>query len=608
MSDEQGINLALDPNLITLPLNGSTGTTTTSPLEMDTAAGTDTTAKPKVSLVDNPHEMYGQMPLAQLVPLILQQRQIPFSQLLEQNIINSMSGDEQPFIPEEQTVDMAESGALNNRRGQDETFASIRANMVEQTNVALNEASLALETVALLLSATRESNAKASISPFLKNTVPLRSLNSDSVLQQPSEPLDDLKFALGWKLKCLDDCKNKLRREVDTLRATLEREHLYWRKIGQYIKNSDVVFKMRDKSTGLKAIALKFGYEDSGSAYRYDRGIAILRNRPESDMLELVPVASTRDGPRGFQEKLLRVRIFTKIASEEDYIFSGESTLQDNAEGSVFNNENIRGQISKLKDIIFEKELMYQLKRECAPLISYGVSIENENKVVMELPNEKFEIELVSCDESSMANHDHDNPRTNDRRANLFLITLRMLLIVQFKKNIRRGLAMNVSSSRRGPEDILLLRPLLAKLRHQNYKILLRMIIKDNFLEMVQGSTVEEQDNTPRDDAGTNSARVLDRHIYKLNSEIDAFNQLINYPSTLFTLKTATGEALTVSLELPNYCNAKIEVSYTSFHAKFSEFKEAEEFLHFLVNEYVNKSQPPLNQGGEDPPLSVTSR
>lgn len=118
---------------------------------------------------------------------------------------------------------------------------------------------------------------------------------------------------------------------------------------------------------------------------------------------------------------------------------------------------------------------MYQIKKECALLISYGVSIENENKVIIELPNEKFEIELLSLDDDSIVNHEQDLPKINDKRANLMLVMLRLLLVVIFKKTLRSRISsphglinLNVD------DDILIIRPILGKVRFANYKLLLK--------------------------------------------------------------------------------------------------------------------------------------
>lgn len=692
---EQGINLALDPNLITLSLSGGNTQSTENITSTESAdidkkedgEGSDVPARaqPTRSLIDNPYEIYGQMPLTHLIPLILQQRKIPFSQLSEETILNSMNDAANLEDPNEDILDddidplslplgvvnddndVEMEDVTNNADNNDNSiisepintnesvteelptntlklsqFNKIRSEMVEQTNIALNESSLALETVSLLLSATRENNAKASISPFLKRSVPLKSLNSDSVPRDPRNVNDDLLFNVGLKLKCLDESKIKLRDTFDRLKVDLMKEHTYWRNIGKYISNNDVLFKMRDKSTGLRTLAVKYGFEDSGSNYRHDRGVAILRNNSEKNVLELVPLSSSKNkagnnnnnnntinnNETKFTETFLRVRIYIKIESEDDFILSGESSpislsevrsavddnnnnnntatnnnTNNNNDDDVFAHEDIREQIRKLKDIIFEKELLHQLKKECSLLISYGVKIENENKIVIELPDEKFEIELMYRDDINMSNHEQDAPKINDKRANLFLVMLRMLLTISFKKNLKNRYTIMDLNRKNG--EILLVRPILSKLRHQNYKTLLKKIIKDTVLDFLPDATMEERKHVVKEnhqEGEDDAAIMVDRHISRLNKEISVFDTLINPPSSEFIIKNGSG-ILKVILSLPNYCTAKITIQYESltstfendnkanqrinFNSEFSEFKEVEEFLHFIVTEFM---------------------
>lgn len=722
LDTEKGINLAIDPNLITLPLDGSANTqansnTTETGIDPDPSSNEASTVKPSRSLINNPYEIYGQMPLAHLIPLILQQRKIPFSQLSEDDIMNSLKNEleNRSMIQEDskdikmeheqdegtigsdqlnfsglQNEDIAMGGVNdsiiqntisrdnssndavvdNNNNNTNKTnidelpsnmmklsdFNKVRSSMLEQTNIALNESSLALETVSLLLSATRENNAKATISPFLKSTVPLGSLNSDVVPEDPQNVNEDLLFNIGWKLKCLNDSKQILKDTVDKLKIDLMKEHTYWRKIGKYISNNDVLFKMRDKTTGLRSLAIKYGFEDSGSDYDRDRGIAILRNNMANNMLELVPLSHNNkysnsvsnmkilsNDNKTVETTFLKVRIYTKIESEDDYILSGESspmTLNEFKEidheiedPTIIKQENIREQIQNLKDMIFEKELIYQLKKECSILISYGVTIENENKILIELPNERFEIELIHRDDIIMSNHERDAPKINDKRANLVLVLLRMLLTVHFKKNLRDRYGILKNGLKRNVNDILLIRPILSKLRHQIYKKLLKKIIKDNVMDFLPETTttVVEMDRTrvTKDvssvNGGVNQHQIpkIDRHITRLNKEIAVFDRLLNPPSSDYIIENSKGDILKINLSLPNYCTAKITIQYESsnnnnskntdstingsnslllsdgtgetmntnqrvlFHSEFSEFKEVEEFLHFIVAEYM---------------------
>lgn len=714
-----GIDLALDPNLLPVQSGGSatasasgstgpSGKTDTEDIKMegdeDNSDGkSESPAAHTVkfeSLVNNPFETYGKMPVPQLVSLILQQKQVPFAQLLESQVEEEMGSGVETTRPVdvvgETSLSQEHEGGpgldlhpVSSREGaqlpetsvaatsataapEQESVESIRTQMVEQINIAMNESSLALETVSLLLSAVRENNAKSSLSPYLKRTIPLGSLNSDRVGASPdtNKQISTVQFGLGWKLKSLEESRTILRETADSLWSIISNEHNYWKMISEVITNSDVVFKIRERGSGSggnRVLAIKYGYEDSGSTYYLDRGVALLKNNADLNKLELIPFSSnsaTSDnhiGPASLKRQgsstwkspmnrsastlsvgtveatdisnmgmngtstsgtgahsngpltkhFLRVRVFTKIQSEDDYILSGESSVDP----QFFATGQIREQIGKFKNIVFEKELMYQLKKECTMLISYGVKIENENKIAIELPTEKFEIELVAVvddvyDEWIMSHggangngtgsndpindsNNNGNVRLNDKRANLVLVTLRMLLVVMYKKNLKRRLTSATSASDR--DNILLIRPILGKLRHQNYKLLLSRIIQESVLDAVEGSTMK---TTLVETATQPPSSDTDAHIAKLDRDIQAFSRVLQMPATQFCVSLNPQATLTITLKTSNYCNALTNIRYAGPHSTaplfdtdFTEFKEIEEFLHFVISEYVMKAE-----------------
>lgn len=657
LSIENGIQLALDPNLISLPLSSSaitplpaTAAGTTDEDKADaqkpTTAGSESqnasVSRPSngQSLFQNPYAIFKEMPMQELIPLLLHQKGpgFKFADLSEKDLVEEVKKEQQsasqPVAEENALADlppvdhegdsameiesrsdlMADDDASHKEdTGRDsykeeeelmsqEQFLSIRKDMVEHVNLALNESSLALEFLSLLLSSVRESAGTASMSPFLRKTAPVGSLNSDKLpmVQRTREEMVSAEtLSRGWKLRSLNESRSLLKEKHTSTSKIIEKEHQYWAKISKYISNKDVLFKMRDRLNGMRLLGIKYGYEDSGSTYRHDRGIAVLRNNPELNILELVPSNTTETTDMHHTERFVRVRIFTKIASEDDYILTGESSVNklfSNSDDSKNRLEDIENQIKKLKALAFEQELMYQMKKESSRLISYGVTIESENKVVMELPNEKFEMELVSLDDDSVVNHDQDAPKVNDRRATLMITTLRLLLVVMFKKNLRQRLT---SSTRpqpsKGFKDILLLRPILGRLRHQNYKILLKKIVKDYVLDMIEGSTMSE---VPSDIPEAKESKVQDGNIARLTKEINAFGCLLNTSRTNFKVETPGKGTLLLALESPNYCNAVVSIKFessskdVSFDTSFSEFKEIEEFLHFVVAEYMKDKDP----------------
>lgn len=661
------IRLAIDPNLITLPIgskstsphsnstsDGNPESHNTENEEVDNKAGSlppEQLSNNNAKLIVNPYEKYGRMSLGQLIPLISQQRGPNFKfadineDILKQELAiendngkqeskddtkaedgidtmdidqndnsevntNDIGYNEWSNEPKEDTgildntQDTNINGEMESQLTQEE-FNKIRKVMLEHINMAMNESSLAMEFVSLLLSPVRESTAVSSMSPFLKKTVNPGSLNSEKVKMPAVSRRDKLSLSIlsrGWKLRALNEARAILKKNFTEISSSLKQEHHYWSSIAYNISNKDVLFKIRDKQTTKRSLGLKYGYEDSGSTFRNDRGTAILRGTDEANGLELIPLTLGRTSTVGSVYKggkFLRVRIFTKIESEGDYILSGESSLdklfKNHSENSDSKNDDVRLQISKLKFFIFEQELMHQLKKECAYLISYGVTVENEHKIVIELPNEKFEIEYLSLDDDSVVNHEQDAPKANDRRANLMLVTLRMLLIVIYKKNLRQKMVSNTRKHIASTEkDILLIRPLLGKMRHSNHKKLIRKILKECVLEVVPDTELQERSIQNLDKEDFETFDLQDAHIVKLTKDINAFRNVLDVGKTEFTIDMKQSGKLSLILESPNYCNAQVSIKYdnqtsnTHFNTVSTEFKEVEEFLHFLISTYVN--------------------
>lgn len=647
METERGIPLCLDPNLIHLTptVPKLTGASTS---ENEQNEGEDEVDSSNFnhnqSLMNNPYEKYAQMPLEQLIPLILHQRGpgSKFSDLTEEALVEEINREEgrssnethkdaegdvemldnsdQPPVADEGVVqpqEIEQARQASHSALTQEHFDQLKKEVLHSVNMALNESSLSLEFVSLLLSSVRASAAAASMSPFLKKTVPQGSLNTDKIpLKQVSnkEKMITGIVSRGWKLRSLEESRNLLKKTHLELEKSLEREHNYWSTISQHITNQDVIFKMKDRHTGKRSLGIKYGYEDSGSCYKLDKGIAVLRHNAELNKLELVSLADGQSEKdihinKKNNEMFVRVRIFTKIEEEDDYILSGESSLNkwllpssDSGDG-----DDIRLEISKLKFFIFEQELMYQLKRECDHLIPYGVSIENENKIVMEFPTEKIELETLPLDYDTIMNHEQDAPKTNDRRANLILIVLRMLLVVMYKKQLSHRLRQplltrtqpasakqrKTGNSKESPDkEVLLMRPIVGKIRHQNYLNLLKKVIKDYVLDVVNGSTMKKlRVETQVSDRQKSSLK--DEHIFKLDKEISLFDRILKMPRTELLVELDGKGKIALELQSTNYCNALIKVKYADasekaiFDTKFTEFKELEEFLHFIVSEYV---------------------
>lgn len=633
LNNREGIPLVLDPNLIRLSSkvypNTNYNNDTVDNVKDTTAHIDEPSTVINQNLVNNPYEIFGKLPLQQLIPLILHQcgPGSKFSDLSEEQLLEQIQSKEgngnvdhdkldvntNHDMETQDSINISEPSVIstqgvissddNESNLTQETFLQMRKEFLDHINFALNESSLALEFISLLLTSVKTSAGASSMSPFLKKNVPSGSLNADKIqLNRKSsrEKLINNIINKAWKLRTLEESKNLLKENYIEIQKSLQKEHEYWSKISDSITNKDVVFKMRDNETGKRSLGVKYGYEDSGSLFKKDKGIAILRHNSELNKLVLVPLSNAQNDihiNKINEERFLRIRILTRIEEDNDFIVSGESSLDELFlnKSDRPNKDDIRIQIKKLQFFIFEHELMYQLKKESIHLIPYGVTIENENKIVIEFANEKIEIETISLEDDTVINQQQSSPRINDRRACLFLTMLRMLLVIVFKKQLIKTLKPHPNKSKylKGyDKDLLILRPMVGNIRHQKYLNLLKKIVNDCVLSVITGSTIK-LNPAPIIPYHTKSNMLCDRHIEKLEKEIFLFNKVLNMPESSLIVFLPSKGNIELCLKSTNHCNAIVNVKYIEisgnilFNTELSEFKELEEFLHFIVSEYI---------------------
>ncbi|CDO93750.1 unnamed protein product [Kluyveromyces dobzhanskii CBS 2104] len=612
--------------------------------------------KSQTSLIQNPYEYFGQMSLEQFIPLMLQQRGAgtKFADINEDTLLEEISQENKAKTDDQAQDPNVSSDAILESSGENltaidqdiagtsikdvdgdiqmddslteshkpvqvdesnvnetdselqlpakveesitpEEFVLIKKKVLEHVNMAVNESSLSLEFVSLLLSSTRTSAGISSMSPYLKKIAPPSSLNADKVSLDMLEEHEKLTYDIihkGWNLRSLEECRKLLKQHYLMLSKSVETECIYWKQILDNITNKDVLFKTKDRNTGRRTLGIKYGFDDSGSCYSAEKGVALLRAASEGSQLELVPVLDSGIDigiNKSSSEQFVRIRIFTKIEQEDDFLLSGQSSLN---ELLVSSNSDIKSQIAKLRFFIFEKELMYQLKKEAAQLLPYGVSVESENKVVLELSNEKIEFELINLDEEVISSHQQEAPKVNDKRANLMLVMLNMLLVVMYKKQLWKRLNPNPHTSKSAVgygKDLVILRAILGKIRHKKYTQVIEKIINNTIIEKKEDLIM----TTNADTVPTDSEPSKNKELATLQREIALFDKILCMPRTDFTTIIPDKGKLEVSLRSTNHCNAVIHMKYTDaeqvvkFDTRFSEFTEFEEFLNFVYNEFL---------------------
>lgn len=96
------------------------------------------------------------------------------------------------------------------------------------------ESAHALDFISLLLSKHTPRQAEITLSPYLKQNLPMGSLGAE-VLQVPQksdgERAQDEKIPLGWKLNALASTAESLFKSASRLEQEIERETRYWAQV-----------------------------------------------------------------------------------------------------------------------------------------------------------------------------------------------------------------------------------------------------------------------------------------------------------------------------------------------------------------------------------------
>ena len=122
------------------------------------------------------------------------------------------------------------------------------------------EAMFALDFVSLILSKHAPRQAETSISAFLKQAVPLGSLNSE-VVNPPPKPesaIQDAKaVSRGWRLQSFDAAANKLLKSASRLEAEVASETRYWSEV---LAVKDKGWKMCRLPRERQSLGVQYGF------------------------------------------------------------------------------------------------------------------------------------------------------------------------------------------------------------------------------------------------------------------------------------------------------------------------------------------------------------
>lgn len=526
-----------------------------------------------------------------------------FVDITEDSLKDEIENQQPELVPETEDDKLdAEVETFDEGEDPGELFNKQSIELTKHINTALNETSLSLDFVSLLISAVKP-NFDKTISPHLMKNVPLGSLTSDRLMKQEGDDKikqeqaeKDLKIGKAWKLQSLNEIHTLFRQSCTSLTEQVTKERKYWNMINLVLNHDEILFKTR--IDGIRSIGVKYGYGDSGSNY-YDKGLALLKKDDATGEVNFVPMTSSlRITDKVY--KYIRIKILSNF--DVDYILTGQSNFDETRSRFQASTHKIINDIEKARYFLFEEDLFYQLTREAKNLINYNVSIIS-NKIIIEIKNEIIEIESVVFDESNDDDIDYQNinqySTINNDKCQLILNYLKIMLCCYYNYNLKLKQKMPTSLTKWKQSNThpLILRPLLGNIRHelnlQNMELILNNLIgkfHDKF---------------------TTEAKLLVEKYVNLNSRIDnPFQKSIERPVSSINLiiSNHSHQYLNIHLKLTTnetFVNLIIQLNIIKFQSlpnlqdnldgvnvlqtNFHDFNEIEECLKWSIMNFIQE-------------------
>lgn len=546
------------------------------------------------------------IPIAELIPQILLERESFLNiseELLQEEIDRSQSSTDLP----ESGNELVESPELDDDTDLAyQTFLKQRVELLSHVNSAMNETSLSLDFVSLLMSAVKPNITKATMSPHLTKNVPLGSLNSDRLTQSDEDKKTSSRdkpesIGLGWKYQSLKHITELFKSAGTQLSEQVDIEHKYWDVINKVLSHGEVLFKVRDPLTGSRTIGVKYGYGDSGSSY-FDKGLAVLRKNEETGEVTFSPIMTGNQKTSQKSNKFTRIRVLSKI--DDDFMLTGQSLFDKDALADK-NEHKVIDDIERARYFLFEDDLFYHLIREAKNLINYNVSIIS-NKIIIEIHDQIIEVESVVYDEqneeelnNTYQNINKESSKNNDK-AQAILTFLKLMLCCYYDYNLqlKQKIPTAFTKWKQANSHPLMLRPLIGFMRHE---------LNVHRMNKLLNSTCKSLD------ASKLSYEIVEEKYVNLIDEpvSNAFVKAVTKPLSKFKVKLqklATKEYLNVEVEVTTtdiFVNLVIELTITKYNnvedleqnlqgtnvllLRFTDFMDIEESLNWSILNFLQK-------------------
>ncbi|KAL8756275.1 MAG: hypothetical protein Q9199_003039 [Rusavskia elegans] len=328
-----------------------------------------------------------------------------------------------------------------------EELAVAREDIIKRVAEAYNTSSQALDLVSLLLTSHTPKVAEATVSPYVKQSIPFGSLGAE-IMQatkeaEPEETSNDL-VGLGWRMRSLTRSATSLLTSAARLEQEIERESTYWQ---QVLEVKEAGWPVSRLPGDRQALGVRFGFAEAHAEFR-DRGLVALRRDADGNV-------KLDHGQRWRGEKRIRVRV----------VQDGK-VLAESPTRSMEDDKTLSQRLLRARNSLFDEELYHELSREARNLVSQAVRCVGPNICFPYDADSQIDISLVDVameEPLGVSSEDSTIPSA-------IAISLRLLLSHAHHQNLQRRSQPPppITDTPTARPFYSLLRPILEIIQHQS--------------------------------------------------------------------------------------------------------------------------------------------
>lgn len=526
--------------------------------------------------------------LEDFISLVLKERKVSFKDLT----VESLQQNDEPSVED---VDMEEDNIIELSKGIEyekltiEQFEKLKKEAFNAIGSAINESSLLLELVSLLLSGPKPKQGLMTMSPYLKQHLPAGSVNSDKISIKQMLNTDIVKNYLtkmAWKLQTMGNVEKYNDYNFQKLNEQMLIENKYWSIIadsGLFQKGALI------KNYSNNTLGVKYGVNLNQFA-----SLTIVNQKIDEFEVQVIPnitshkiSSKTRDDDS--QDDVVIFKYLSVEVWDKETIIN-KSILEENILNvvvSAIKPNELSAQLERLNELQFQELIFKTLKLECKNNnhLNKLFSLKDDNTIeIITNSNKIIVIKFESLLKSKISDINNDEGGDSNIANNILEFFKKSLLYLNKLRCFNNVISPPMYYSKKrttipsNENYATIIHNLLMKINHEYIvKLVSDKVNKHESLEIVSTNTVGIQDNQKWKYKDTDNEKLR-----KLKMELTSFSALTEISVTTFEVKSKSKDNLykfTLKLDTPNSYHMELLAPKTIMFENISELLDYITFI-----------------------------